>query len=125
MERRRALLSVLPSSGGSDGGDTLPPESTTFAFPLYLNTTMDLGDGTYGRDADDISMAFFEWCENNQEDGKVEEEVAINITDDTPIYINGLRVVSAHIRFSIVEFLFDEQNLYAELLNFGDLYFYV
>lgn len=70
MRRRLLLANSHAESGGGDlPSDGLPPESTSFGFPLYLNiTTYDYEDDAvieYYREADDISRAFIDWLNDN------------------------------------------------------------
>ena len=93
--RRRALLAASMPSGGED----LPPESTTFEFPLYLNTKVieKTEDFLYrSRDCDDILRQLFNFYREQFEDAEyISEEVLLNY----PVYIDGYRILSAR-RFS-------------------------
>lgn len=64
--RRRALLAVSAASGGES--EDLPPESTTFEFPLYLNTRIieKTSDFLYrSRESDDISNQLLQFYYDN------------------------------------------------------------
>lgn len=95
--RRRALLAASTASGGNGGGvvddyfGEIPPESTSFTFPLYLTIPyVGTNDGwrEYYREADGISEALKEWFFANAEvsEGMFAREYLI---DDPDIYING------------------------------------
>ena len=92
--RRRALLAVSTISSGSDNpwGD-LPAESTTFAFPLYINITKRNPHypEEWLRDADDLLLQFFNWIVENAtiEDEGLHYRVPSELLASTKIYING------------------------------------
>ena len=66
----------------------LPPESTEFGFPLYLNLTeYEPIYDEWWRFGDEVSLAFYDWCMNNQI-GNMDEGY-VPLSDDTKIYING------------------------------------
>ena len=66
----------------------LPPESTEFGFPLYLNLTEYIADtDEWWRYDDDVSSALYQWCQDNLVGDSSEGYVPI--TEDTKIYING------------------------------------
>lgn len=109
MSRRRLLLanSHAESGGGDLPSDGLPPESTSFGFPLYLNITKysyeDDAAIEYYREADDISSAFIDWLNDNPIiSGGMAGYVDFGSNE---IYINGC-LVSAIIRIANV-FEFD------------------
>ena len=89
--RRRALMAASKPSGGED----LPPESTEFEFPLYLNTKVieKTEDFLYrSRDWDDIMHQLVEFYNEHSEDEEyISEEVLLNY----PVYIDGYRILSA------------------------------
>lgn len=94
MRRRLLLANSHAASGGGDlPSDGLPPESTTFEFPLYLNITKFEYEYSYEicyyREADEISIAFGEWLIEHLEEGILDRPVNIG---DNDIYINGCRV---------------------------------
>lgn len=92
--RRRALLAVSTISSGSDNpwGD-LPAESTTFAFPLYINITKRNPHypEEWLRDADDLLLQFFNWIVENAtiEDEGLHYRVPSELLASNKIYING------------------------------------
>ena len=90
MSRRRALLADSMPSGGIDFGE-LPPESTEFAFPLYLNITefsCDYGyELEYFREQDEILDLLEEWFWDNCIDNFY--NFSLELTNDCQIYING------------------------------------
>lgn len=64
--RRRALLAA--SAASREESEDLPPESTTFEFPLYLNTKIieKTSDFLYrSRESDDISNQLCQFYEDN------------------------------------------------------------
>lgn len=64
--RRRALLAA--SAASREESEGLPPESTTFEFPLYLNTKIieKTSDFLYrSRESDDISNQLCQFYEDN------------------------------------------------------------
>lgn len=66
----------------------LPPESTEFGFPLYLNLTVyDANTDEWWREEDDVSSALYQWCEENLVGDDTDSYVPLS--DDTKIYING------------------------------------
>ena len=91
--RRRALLAASMPSGGDGGIDfgELPPESTEFAFPLYLNITefsYDYGDELeYFREGDEISDLLRGWFLDNCK--KDNDGYSLELTKNCQIYING------------------------------------
>ena len=95
--RRRALLAANMPIGGIDFGE-LPPESTRFEFPLYLNLTkLDYEDADYyeyGREEDDITSQLYDWFEANAEYDTWDDCDYINLDDTCQIYINGVAIQS-------------------------------
>ena len=94
MRRRLLLANSHAESGGGDlPSDGLPPESTSFGFPLYLNiTTLDYEDDSiaeYMRPVDDVSNAFYDWLFSNKDSNDADGLVNIG---DNEIYINGCLV---------------------------------
>lgn len=64
--RRRALLAA--SAASREESEDLPPESTTFEFPLYLNTKIieKTSDFLYrSRESDDISNQLLQFYKEN------------------------------------------------------------
>lgn len=84
-------MAASMQSEGIDFGE-LPPESTEFAFPLYLNITefsYDYGDELeYFREGDEILDLLKEWFEDNCiELGS--SVYMLELTEECQIYING------------------------------------
>lgn len=109
MRRRLLLANSHAESGGGDlPSEGLPPESTSFGFPLYLNITKysyEYGDGIeYHRDHDDVSEAWLEWLDEKSE-GIYVGEGDIDIGDNE-IYINGCRVTEVIMVFGAYEIYF-------------------
>ena len=95
MERRRALLAASAASGGGGVVDDyfgqIPPESTSFTFPLYLTIPyIETNNGyrDYYREADGISEALKEWFFANAEVSETPWATLYHI-DNPDIYING------------------------------------
>jgi hypothetical protein len=113
MDRRRSLLAASQKLSDNPWGD-LPPESTEFGFPLYLNITeYDASYGSWVREYDEIGRSFTTWCGHNC----VYDSFGggyVPITEETKIYINGGLVD---------EILFDSGNylLYGENLPFDEV----
>lgn len=93
MDRRRALMAAVNQKSSDNPWEDLPPESTEFGFPLYLNLTeYDANNDEWYRTEDSISRALFEWCEQNLVKQEVDNpmiEGYVPLTADTKIYING------------------------------------
>ena len=117
--RRRALMAASKPSDSPWG--ELPPESTEFGFPLYLNLTEYNADmDEWVRYGDDMSPALYKWCNDNLVGDSSEGYVPI--TEDTKIYINGglvdeiimdfgtYYIYGASLPFAYV--VFDYDNLY-------------
>lgn len=84
-------MAASMQSGGIDFGE-LPPESTEFSFPLYLNITefsYDYGDELeYFREGDEILDLLKEWfLDNCIEIGSF--GYTLELTEECQIYING------------------------------------
>lgn len=80
-------MASMPQSSDNPWGD-LPPESTEFGFPLYLNLTEYYAEyDEWQREPDDISEALAQWCCDNLIGSMTEGYVPL--TEDTKIYING------------------------------------
>ena len=97
----------MPSEG-IDFGE-LPPESTRFEFPMYLNLTkLDFEDEDYYeylREDDDITIQLYDWFEANAEYNKWTQYEYINLDDTCQIYINGVAIRSL-IRDEMTEEIF-------------------
>jgi hypothetical protein len=95
--RRRALLAANMKGGEIDFGE-LPPESTEFAFPLYLNIIeLDYESADhyeYIREGDEISASLCTWFFDNAiYDGNTYEDYwYIDMGETNQIYINGVPV---------------------------------
>lgn len=80
--------------------EDLPPESTTFEFPLYLNTRIIEKTPDYiyrSREADDISNQLFQfWADNYSGDevGGTHSGVSWpkDFFEDYPVFIDGYQV---------------------------------
>lgn len=122
MRRRLQLanIHVLGNSGGlpSDG---LPPESTSFEFPLYLNVVdLDYEDEyglEYVREGDDVSMSFYNWIGNQYRDN---DDIYLG---DNEIYINGSRVTRIYDAISEYSITLNDQ-IFDELYMYNDGSFY-
>ena len=122
--RRRALLAASMPSGGED----LPPESTTFEFPLYLNTKVieKTEDFLYrSRDWDDIMHQLVEFYNEHSEDEEyISEEVLLNY----PVYIDGYRILSARNFSANIENITTDNDYgggYSEIIiamDYGELF---
>lgn len=92
MMRRRALLAARPIF--EDEG--LPPESTTFEFPLYLNTRIieKTSDFLYrSRDADDISNQLLQfYSDNHIVDSGGSVSWPTDFFKNYPVFIDGYQV---------------------------------
>lgn len=112
MRRRLLLANSHAESGGGDlPSEGLPPESTSFGFPLYLNITKlatEYDDYIeYYREADDIGNALCDWLEEREpNDGG--GSGLINIGDNE-IYINGCRVTEVELA-AYQDFIFYFKN---------------
>lgn len=84
------MAASMPSGGGIDFGE-LPPESTEFSFPLYLNITEFSyaygGELEYIREGDEIVNLLKEWFLDNCTRNNYYSE--LELTENTQIYING------------------------------------
>jgi hypothetical protein len=93
MDRRRALMAAANLKSSNNPWEDLPPESTGFGFPLYLNLTKyDADNDEWYRTENSISTALYEWCEQNFVEQKDDFSTIVGyvpITADTKIYING------------------------------------
>lgn len=92
MNRRRALMAAVSQNPSDNPWEDLPPESTEFGFPLYLNLTeYDANMDEWYRTEDSISTALYEWCKQNfvNQGGDGTIEGYVPLTADTKIYING------------------------------------
>lgn len=93
--RRRALLAISSSSERVDFGE-LPPESTEFAFPLYLNITELSFETTdyieYVRPEDNITTLLRTWFFNNATNSVAGYSNVI-LNDTNRVYINGEPVI--------------------------------
>ena len=88
--RRRALLAASMPSGEVD--ENLPPESTEFVFPLYLNTTIIEKSDDYlyrERQADELVIQLVDYYIKDLDVGKDVENL--------PVYIDGYQIKSAYI----------------------------
>lgn len=124
--RRRLQLANSHALGNSGGlpSDGLPPESTSFGFPLYLNVVdLDYEDSyglEYVREGDDISMSFCNWIKDQYQDNSV------IYFGDNEIYINGSRVTriydgTSEYSITLNDQIFDELYMY----NDGSFYGYI
>ena len=81
------MAAVSQKSSDNPWGD-LPPESTEFGFPLYLNLTeYDAMSDEWYRTEDSVSEALSQWCEENLIGNELNGYV--HLSDETQIYING------------------------------------
>jgi hypothetical protein len=90
MMRRRALLAASMPSGEVD--ENLPPESTEFVFPLYLNTKIIEKSDDYlyrERQADELVIQLVDYYIKDLDVGKDVENL--------PVYIDGYQIKSAYI----------------------------
>lgn len=112
MRRRLLLANSHAESGGEDlPSEGLPPESTSFGFPLYLNITKFAAEYDdyieYERGEDDIINAFIDWLEERESnDGGGSGTVNIG---DNEIYINGCRVTEVELA-AFQDFMFYFKN---------------
>lgn len=99
--RRRALLAA--SAASREESEDLPPESTTFEFPLYVNTKIieKTSDFLYrSRDYDEIhrQLQTF-YSENNINAGVVgSANWPRNFFEDYPVFIDGYQVEDIDMR---------------------------
>ena len=107
------------------GGEDLPPESTTFEFPLYLNTKVieKTEDFLYrSRDGDDILRQLVNFYnEQFKDEGYISEEVLLNY----PVYIDGYRILSARLFTGNIEEIITENDYgggYSEIIIGTDSY---
>lgn len=94
MMRRRALLAASVSMWEDED---LPPESTTFEFPLYLNTRIVAKTPDYlyrSRAADEISNQLIQFWEDNYSDSSSEGRWPRDFFEDYPVFIDGYQVES-------------------------------
>lgn len=90
--RRRALLAASVPMWEDE---YLPPESTTFEFPLYLNTRIIEKTPDYlyrRRDADEISNQLFEFWRANKVGGEEDVSWPTRFFRDYPVFIDGYQV---------------------------------
>lgn len=96
---RRLMLAQAMQGGGSE--DNRPPESTSFGFPLYLNTELyEINEQWAYRerdpDKDSIVADFREWLDNNLEGDVLGEEVPLIGTYGYEVFIDGNEVESCY-----------------------------
>ena len=103
--RRRALLAA--SAASREESEDLPPESTTFEFPLYLNTKIieKTSDFLYrSRDYDEIHRQLYNFYADNCGIGGVGSAARPNwprnFFEDYPVFIDGYQVEDIDIRDS-------------------------
>jgi hypothetical protein len=101
--RRRALLAA--SAASREESEDLPPESTTFEFPLYLNTKIieKTSDFLYrSRDYDEIHRQLHNFYRDNSSGvsgGSVgNPNWPRNFFEDYPVFIDGYQVEDIDIR---------------------------
>lgn len=95
--RRRALLAASQSSGSGGTYDeffgNIPPESTTFEFPLYITVPFVETENTFRvyQKTDDIIGQLKEWFFANAD---VYENMFIDVYElyDPNVYINGEKI---------------------------------
>lgn len=100
--RRRALLASQVVQGGGGSEDNRPPESTSFGFPLYLNTEYSwVGSdwATRERAEDSIATDFKEWLDNNLEGDVLGGEVPLVGTYGYEVFIDGNEVGSCYYEY--------------------------
>lgn len=125
MRRRLLLANSHAESGGEDlPSDGLPPESTSFGFPLYLNITKyaDETDGfiEYERGHDDVSEAWYDWLVEKGGD-IIGGEGDIDIGDNE-IYINGCRVTAVDYSWGSYLIYFKTPPFYEVFIDDTGLY---
>ena len=93
------MMAKKPSGGGGATYDDyfgeIPPESTSFGFPLYITVPFEgyMGDNRYyNRTADNISLQLFEWANENKV--VVDESFFMVAYEAYPdnLYLNGRKV---------------------------------
>lgn len=90
--RRRIMMNIKEN----EGGEGLPPESTSFEFPLYLNTKLIEQSNDYlyrSRDWDDILSSLYNFWKGHSDD--VTDLVSEDILMNHPVYIDGYIVTKA------------------------------
>lgn len=90
--RRRSLLAVSAANGLDEN---LPPESTTFEFPLYLNTRIVEKTPDYlyrTREADEISNQLHQFWRDNSSGSLDLISWPKNFFNDYPVFIDGYQV---------------------------------
>lgn len=112
MRRRLLLANSHAASGGEDlPSEGLPPESTSFGFPLYLNITKYAAEYDdyieYERGDDDIINALCVWLEERESDPGLGSGT-VNIGDNE-IYINGCRVTEVEVA-AFTDYMFYFKN---------------
>ena len=122
---RRRLLLAKKTSGGED----LPPESTTFEFPLYLNTKVieKTEDFLYrSRDWDDILRQLYVFYDNKTDiHDYILDEVLLNY----PVFVDGYRITRARIYSGNIEEIITDNDYgggYSEIIigidGYSELY---
>lgn len=115
---RRRFMILRKSSGNDNPWGDLPAESTTFAFPLYINIIKQRPEYTeeWYRDGDDLLEQFYDWIfENATIDHIDSNEVPPELLASNKIYINGGLVEEAIERYGTIE-------LYGEAIPFDEVY---
>lgn len=108
-------MAKKPSGGGGATYDDyfgeIPPESTSFGFPLYITVPFEGyidSSRYYKRTADNISLQLFEWANENKV--VVDEAFDVVTYEAYPdnLHINGRKV----------EYMFTDTNI---LMDSGDI----
>lgn len=93
------MMAKKPSGGGGATYDDyfgeIPPESTSFGFPLYITVPFDsIEDGCriYKRAGDNITLQLWDWADQNKE--LISDLGPIKTYEAYPeeLYINGAKV---------------------------------
>lgn len=119
--RRRALLAA---SAADVEDEDLPPESTTFEFPLYLNTRIitKTSDQLYRtREADEISEQLREFYITNTIGNN--QYVPDSVLKANPVYIDGALVTHARDDYGAIALITDKDyGDYEEISLFIDAF---
>ena len=118
------MAAVSQKSSDNPWGD-LPPESTEFGFPLYLNITeYDNSYGNWRREIDEINQSFSVWCSDNCVYDDTFLSGYVPVTEETKIYINGGLV--EEILFDFGSYILHGENIPFDevILDAGELYGY-
>lgn len=101
----------------SNPNDNRPPESTSFGFPLYINTDLSTkeDDGTMAccwRESDQLTEGLVQWIYSNLVQGPVQGDIVPEeLLAQNPIYIDGNRIIGIEENFGYIVLTPETHNL--------------